>query len=391
MAVPFLDTIDVTAQTAILTSYDGSSSRIGIYRNANDPNGSVAAHPGSICLVTSSGTVWRKETGAGTNTGWVLLSSSEDTNFANTNLVASQNTSHDWGGNAFSLLNLDSFNFVASFGGAFSADTLTLTSSETRIRNDSSALPGTMKFFESSTNGQHYVGIDAPDAVSESWFLTLPVSKPTAPGQVLVGDTNGNASWATQTINDPYFRGSYSDLAALNAIETAGTAPFDTLAARAGDYALLANGASAATWAYFDAGTGAFNELVPGNTPTVNLSIANRNDTTFEVVTGLGTPAEIPVVTQALAGGMSAADKVKSDNTNSHTQFYGNGSALSYTINHSLSTRALHVNVQESTGAGRQVFPTVEMTTTGSITVRHAVAPATNAYRITVTKVNQAA
>ena len=62
----------------------------------------------------------------------------------------------------------------------------------------------------------------------------------------------------------------------------------------------------------------------------------------------------------------------------------GDGSATQYTVTHNLGTRDVHVAVFRNSGAFDEVGCDVEHTTTNTITLRFASAPASNAYRCVV-------
>ncbi len=62
----------------------------------------------------------------------------------------------------------------------------------------------------------------------------------------------------------------------------------------------------------------------------------------------------------------------------------GDGSATQYTVTHNLGTRDVHVSVHRNSGAFDEVGCDVEHTTTNSVTLRFASAPASNAFRCTV-------
>jgi hypothetical protein len=60
------------------------------------------------------------------------------------------------------------------------------------------------------------------------------------------------------------------------------------------------------------------------------------------------------------------------------------GGSASQVITHNLGTRDVVVLVRENSSPYAQVFCDVEMTTVNTITLRFAVAPAANAYRVTI-------
>lgn len=62
----------------------------------------------------------------------------------------------------------------------------------------------------------------------------------------------------------------------------------------------------------------------------------------------------------------------------------GNGSATSITVNHNLNSRDVQVHVYEADSPYAQVFADVEHTNNNSITLKFAVAPAQDEYRVVV-------
>jgi hypothetical protein len=62
----------------------------------------------------------------------------------------------------------------------------------------------------------------------------------------------------------------------------------------------------------------------------------------------------------------------------------GDGSATSYVVNHALATRDITVHVYENASPYAQVEADVEHTDSNNITVKFAVAPTSNAYRVVV-------
>ena len=70
--------------------------------------------------------------------------------------------------------------------------------------------------------------------------------------------------------------------------------------------------------------------------------------------------------------------------TRKHSESMGNGSATSFTITHNFNTRDINVQVYEAGSPYAQVMVDVEATTVNAITIRFAVAPASNAYRVVV-------
>jgi hypothetical protein len=63
----------------------------------------------------------------------------------------------------------------------------------------------------------------------------------------------------------------------------------------------------------------------------------------------------------------------------------GDGSATSYAVTHNLGTDDVDVTVRETGGAKRVVITDVEATSTTTVTIKFNTAPASNAFRVTVT------
>lgn len=63
---------------------------------------------------------------------------------------------------------------------------------------------------------------------------------------------------------------------------------------------------------------------------------------------------------------------------------FGDGTATQYTITHNLNSQDVVVSIRLATGTFAEVICDVEMTTVNSITVRFAVAPASNAMRAVI-------
>lgn len=64
----------------------------------------------------------------------------------------------------------------------------------------SSSGAGAVRFYEDTDNGENYVAIKSPDALSATYTLTLPSDNGDA-NQVLKTDGDGNLSWATMAVN----------------------------------------------------------------------------------------------------------------------------------------------------------------------------------------------
>lgn len=72
------------------------------------------------------------------------------------------------------------------------------------------------------------------------------------------------------------------------------------------------------------------------------------------------------------------------DATKKYVADVGNGSAVDYVINHALNTRDVSVTVRLNSGSYATVECDVEMTDVNNVTLRFAVAPTTNQYRVII-------
>ena len=62
----------------------------------------------------------------------------------------------------------------------------------------------------------------------------------------------------------------------------------------------------------------------------------------------------------------------------------GDGAATAYVVTHNLNTRDVQVVIYESGSPYAEIETDVEHTDVNSVTIRFAVAPAANAYRVTI-------
>lgn len=68
-----------------------------------------------------------------------------------------------------------------------------------------------------------------------------------------------------------------------------------------------------------------------------------------------------------------------------YTQLVGNGSATTITVNHQLGTKDLHIDIYDNS-TGETVFVSSTRTTNDDVVLNFASAPASNAYRIVLTR-----
>lgn len=102
---------------------------------------------------------------------------------------------------------------------------------------------------------------------------------------------------------------------------------------------------------------------------------------------GLSGPTVISGITINTAGHVTATtvrDMTPSDIGATRKYSANVGGSASQVITHNLGTRDVVVLVRENSSPYAQVFCDIEMTTENTITLRFAVAPAANAYRVTI-------
>ena len=103
--------------------------------------------------------------------------------------------------------------------------------------------------------------------------------------------------------------------------------------------------------------------------------------------TGLSGPTVISGITVNAAGhvtGTTTRDMTASDIGAARKYSANVGGSASQVITHNLGTRDVVVLVRENSSPYAQVFCDIEMTTVNTVTLRFAVAPAANAYRVTI-------
>ena len=103
--------------------------------------------------------------------------------------------------------------------------------------------------------------------------------------------------------------------------------------------------------------------------------------------TGLSGPTVISGITVNAAGhvtGTTTRDMTASDIGATRKYSANVGGSASQVITHNLGTRDVVVLVRENSSPYAQVYCDIEMTTVNTVTLRFAVAPAANAYRVTI-------
>ncbi len=103
--------------------------------------------------------------------------------------------------------------------------------------------------------------------------------------------------------------------------------------------------------------------------------------------TGLSGPTVISGITVNAAGhvtGTTVRDMTASDIGATRKYSTNVGGSASQVITHNLGTRDVVVLVRENSSPYAQVYCDVEMTTVNTVTLRFAVAPAANVYRVTI-------
>jgi hypothetical protein len=103
-------------------------------------------------------------------------------------------------------------------------------------------------------------------------------------------------------------------------------------------------------------------------------------------VTGTQVALTIPVaITSGGTGQITAAAALAAlGGTTKFSADIGDGASLAYVVTHNLNTRDCQVTVYSNTTPWAEVIVDVEHTSVNTITVRFAVAPTTNQYRVTV-------
>jgi hypothetical protein len=109
-----------------------------------------------------------------------------------------------------------------------------------------------------------------------------------------------------------------------------------------------------------------------GQNPTISLNDAGVTETKIAD----GAVAETKLAT-------TLANKINAK-TDSFAALVGNASATSFTVTHNLGTRDVQVEVYEAGSPFAKVVADVEHSTTNTVTVKFAVAPAQDEYRVVV-------
>lgn len=487
MAVPFLDSIQVTVATGAsgLTISNGTNS-IGLYESNGTPEASVTAPKGSMCFDYTNGDIYKKSSGTG-NTGWsILATGSGATNLSatpsSTTVVVASDTGTDAtlvaasGTDAGLMLPAQ----YTKLGYITVTQAVDLDDMETDIGQhqtllgvaDGSTHMGTYTgttITDNQTIKQNLQEVETaieariPKALTSGYMLVGNISN-VATGVAISGDlyvsntgvavvisattsTAGKVELATNTETttgsdtarattpagvNAYFTalvgnasgvqhlGTFTGTtipdnstvkAALQALETkaeslvsglqfVGTWDATTAAPSLGNNEFVrvsvagttsvttVNQGAKTDWAVGDflMKDNAGNLHVIDNTDApVNLAVGTVTTTTVPVTNSLGTGFTIPAATTSLAGVISSTDKLKVDRLGGYSANYGNGSATSFTITHSLGSLDVTVNVYRVSD-GVQVFPQIARTSTTVVTIDHSIAPTTNQYRVVVSR-----
>lgn len=178
--------------------YTVGSDTITVWIGSGDPNGTYLADKGSIYHDTSDGSLWKKTTDS-SNINWV----NADEHFANSNLTATNNRSHDWGDFTFAMTDVNTFN-VAGLADA-AAYSLQISTSGLQYTGGtliSFAVTGSAEYFSTNfnryksniheyranadiqntvlrlleipDNGTGYVDLIGPDDVTTSYSVKFP-------------------------------------------------------------------------------------------------------------------------------------------------------------------------------------------------------------------------
>lgn len=206
-----------------------------------------------------------------------------------------------------------------------------------------------------SSNTTDYLRRDGTWASPPDTKYTLPTATSTVLGGIKSGtditvDASGNV-----TINDDSHNHVISNIDGLqDALDALPTA------AEAQGYATTAEGNANG---YTDTAISNLVSSAPATLDTLNeLAAALGDDPNFATT-----------VTNNLA---AKADK--------YTATVGDGAKTSYVITHNLNSRDIVIMLRESASPYAQVITDVEMTTVNTVTVKFAVAPATNEYTVII-------
>ena len=133
------------------------------------------------------------------------------------------------------------------------------------------------------------------------------------------------------------------------------------------------------------------------------LAAALGNDASFSTTVTTNLALKAPLASPALTGTPTAPTATGGTNTTQiattafvqaavssagaalrYSADYGDGTTTSFVITHGLATRDVHVMVRETSGSYNAVLPDVQMTSTGTVTLIHSVAPTAGQYRVTI-------
>ena len=101
------------------------------------------------------------------------------------------------------------------------------------------------------------------------------------------------------------------------------------------------------------------------------------------ITTGVWTGTDVAVADGGTGASTAAGAKTNLGFMTRYATTFGDGSAVDYTITHSLGTQDVHVSVYEVSST-IMVIPDMEVTGSNTVTLRFAVAPTTNQYRVVV-------
>lgn len=132
-----------------------------------------------------------------------------------------------------------------------------------------------------------------------------------------------------------------------------------------------------ATTAFVQAATAALVDSAPGTLDTLNeLAAALGDDPSF--ATTLSTQIG------ALDTRLDTVEANATGLTHKFSADIGDGSSTAIVVTHNLGTRDVQVQVYPNASPYDTVYPDVERTSTNTVTIRFATAPASNAYRAVV-------
>lgn len=101
------------------------------------------------------------------------------------------------------------------------------------------------------------------------------------------------------------------------------------------------------------------------------------------ITTGVWNGTDVAVADGGTGASTAAGAKTNLGFMTRYATTFGDGAAVDYTITHSLGTQDVHVSVYEVSST-IMVIPDMEVTGANTLTLRFAVAPTTNQYRVVV-------